>query len=39
LVRQAALGLDAAHALGMVHRDVKPSNLILARFGADRVCS
>ncbi len=30
LVRQAANGLQAAHAAGMIHRDVKPSNLILA---------
>ncbi len=33
LVRQAALGLQSAHDLGLVHRDVKPSNLMLARFG------
>jgi tRNA A-37 threonylcarbamoyl transferase component Bud32 len=31
LIRQAALGLQAAHELGLIHRDVKPSNLILAR--------
>ncbi len=31
LVRQAALGLQAAHQSGMVHRDIKPANLMLAR--------
>jgi serine/threonine protein kinase len=31
LVERIALGLDAAHAAGVVHRDLKPSNVMLRR--------
>jgi formylglycine-generating enzyme required for sulfatase activity/tRNA A-37 threonylcarbamoyl transferase component Bud32 len=33
-VRQAALGLQHAHERGMVHRDIKPHNLLLTADGA-----
>jgi serine/threonine protein kinase len=36
-VSQAAMGLQAAHLLGMVHRDIKPHNLILTRRGKRHV--
>ncbi len=35
-IRQAALGLQHAHERGMVHRDIKPHNLMLVQSGTQK---
>lgn len=37
LIGQIASGLDAAHARGIIHRDVKPSNILLTDDGTVRI--
>jgi serine/threonine protein kinase len=36
-IAQSAVGLHYAHELGMVHRDVKPGNLLLERTGVIKI--
>ena len=37
VVAQAAAGLQAAHAMGLVHRDIRPGNLLLASSGTVKI--
>ncbi|MEM7558837.1 MAG: serine/threonine-protein kinase, partial [Planctomycetota bacterium] len=37
LMRNVALGLSHAHSQGIIHRDVKPSNLMLSKTGETKI--
>jgi hypothetical protein len=37
ILRQAALGLEAAHRAGIIHRDIKPSNILRTPSGTVKI--
>jgi serine/threonine protein kinase len=37
IARQVTLGLEAAHAKGIIHRDIKPSNIIVSANGRAQI--
>jgi eukaryotic-like serine/threonine-protein kinase len=38
IMQQVCAGLDAAHAEGMIHRDIKPGNILFDKYGNAVVC-
>ncbi|HEX4804024.1 MAG TPA: protein kinase [Myxococcaceae bacterium] len=37
ILREVALGLEAAHRAGIIHRDIKPANILLTSAGAVKI--
>jgi serine/threonine-protein kinase len=37
IIRQVAQGLAVAHAAGIIHRDVKPANIIMTTTGTPKI--